>query len=965
MADDPWAKFDKPADASVPADPWAQFAKPAGAAPEINPNPPAFQQRVEQGNNITVALDEAISEHTKKIAAEHVKQGNYGRALLGAAAATAESIPEMIARGVKTAKDILDNKVLTGPGLRREDYTDIPGDAQPLDDLNSRAQDMSMAGGVRSTFKSTTAGHPLIDAGNGEHARLITDPETGAMTSHVIGEFPPKPADFQNAATNIADGSPAVEKNLRYAWEQGGHHPAELSLDAENNPALKRDLSSAATPPLPLPPRPDPKFIQALDDTFHRLRGAHTADQSEFMIFLDKVPDTLKTAEVQQEWYKHAERDPTAEMSPAAGKAYNDYMVPLKQEELRLYEEISKSQLPVDEYNPGYMHRVVVGKAPAIDRLAGEGTDSNPIHNGPGLLARSTGSLKERKYFAAEDFKTGERHIVSVKDGELRSVGSETKFEYSSSEPLKRGNTFSVGGKSMILTDALTREIEAGTAVRYYKNALVNTIDNIMHLRAVARALSTVEQLRASPEWGKYATTVNGEYPEGWISPKMPLFKNDVMDPKMAHVIDDFYGRQPVDGLQTTLEKVNRFATGSMFWTPVPHALNAGSWWAIDRGFDWITPKGIKSLAVDGATAIREVVRQGPKYQQLLREGNSLLAGSVRNQDFFSKLAKRAGMEFEKNPEGFAEIAQAAGMKPVDLIRGMYNASSNALWSVSDMFMMQRVLELEKQGLTTRFAIEEAERYIPNYRVPPEILGSRSLQQIYTNPNLFQFSRYHYGVLKGYANVAKDFITGDMKQKTHAMGAIMVLGSLQLILWPAISAMLQAVTGEPNIKAPSAGPGKLAAPLIQKGVNATSDLWPDWVLKYYHDDTPMLNQLANLMPLAPVLKGSIEAGVTNRYNFTGRNIAEPSDVREGNWGAVAGQEAEHAAQILVEPYSAFNSIIKKGESPAMGLMERAFGLTNRTDDQEAAKERAFHYQDRAARKRQNKPQGMLERLLGG
>ena len=613
------------------------------------------------------------------------------------------------------------------------------------------------------------------------------------------------------------------------------------------------------------------------------------------------------------------------------------------------------------EYDPNYMHRVVVGKTPQIDRLAGEGGDTaNPIYNGPGILSRSTSSMNERKFFALED-EIGERKIVSINKGEMSFIHpiGEGQSSYRSDEPLSVGSQIKLD-QTYTVRQALTREIEAATKVRYYKNALVNTMDNVLHLRAVNRAINEIQRMRDTPEWAEYttSTTANDPKTEGWITPQMPMFKNDLMDPKLAHVIDDFYGRVPEDGLQVALEKINHFAVGSMFWTPVPHALNAGAWWATERGWDWVTPQGMKSLVVDGTSAIRQVVTQGPEYQRMLREGHSLMYGGIANRDFYQKLLQRAGMELPKH-EDWEQVAKIVGQAPLDLVRGIYNASANSLWAFSDAVALQRVMELERKGMGAREAIASAEEIMPNYRVPSEILGSRSIQQIYTNPNLFQFSRYHYGVLKGYANLAKALAVGNAKQKFDAVGSIMALGVLQLLLWPALSAGLQAVTGDKNLKVPSAGPGKLIEPVIGAVIGQNPKAYPKFIQDYYHNDNDLMRQLSNLAPLSPVVKWGLETGANKNF-FTGKPIAEPSDVRNGRLGRVAGQEAEHTAGSLVEPYNTVSEAMKQGNSIPQTILEQFFGLQDHTDKQEEARQRAFHYQDKEAARR--KPQGLIEGL---
>lgn len=723
---------------------------------------------------------------------------------------------------------------------------------------------------------------------------------------------------------------------------------------------MARDLSSASTPMLPLPPRPSKNFIQDTDNNFFRIRQAHVADQSEMLNLIDKLPSNVKDAELQEKWYRYGEGDTTVHLTPEEGKLYNEVMIPLQKEQRQLWEEAKKTDLPVEEYNP-YMHRVVKGKTPQIDRLAGEGAgEANPIYNGPGLLARSTSSMHERKFFALEN-ESGERQLITLKDIQHLSETPDV--------PLKVGDQIQAE-QTYTIRQALTREIEENSSVRYYKNALVNTIDNILHLRAVNRAIFEIQKLRDTPEWAKYTTSSYGNdvFKKGWIQPQMPLFRNDFMDPKLAHVLDDFYGRVPTDGLQATLEKINHYATGSMFWTPVPHAMNAAEMWVTERGWDNVTPQGMRSLMVDGAAAIRHVVTQSKKYQQILREGGALQYGRVVNQDFYQQLLKRSGsslLEMDKNEQGIYEIAKVVGMTPVDLVKSIYNGASNSLWAVSDMFAVQRILELERKGMSTREAIDASEKIMANYRVPSEILGSRSLQQVYTNPILFQFSRYHYSKLRGFANLAKGLAVGTPKEKFDSIGRIMAMGTFHMLVWPAAAAMLtlgyQELTGDKTTKirpGPS-GFGTFIEPVIGKAVAYDPKDFPQFIRDYYHNDDDLMRQLMNLIPMSPMLKFG-EESYNNRYDYSGKPIVEPSDVRNGRYGQVAGQMAEHAAGSLISPYSTISQAMKQGASIPQKIIEGAFGLQEHTDKQEEARAKAFHYQDKEAARR--KPQGLIEGL---
>ena len=124
-----------------------------------------------------------------------------------------------------------------------------------------------------------------------------------------------------------------------------------------------------------------------------------------------------------------------------------------------------------------------------------------------------------------------------------------------------------------------------------------------------------------------------------------------------------------------------------------------------------------------------------------------------------------------------------------------------------------------------------------------------------------------------------------------------------------------------------------------------------------------MQALSDLAPLSPILKGSLEASpLLNRYMYSGRSVAEPSDVRNNRWGRVAAQETEHAAETMVEPYNIFHESWKTGEPIPQVIMEDLLGLSDASLEKTEARERAFHYQDREAIGRQRKPVGPIEEL---
>src|SRR5262249_7820261 len=155
----------------------------------------------------------------------------------------------------------------------------------------------------------------------------------------------------------------------------------------------------------------------------------------------------------------------------------------------------------------------------------------------------------------------------------------------------------------------------------------------------------------------------------------------------------------------------------------------------------------------------------GPRYQEMLREGSGMIYGGVKTRDTYDFLARKAGIDIARDPGRWLSILRKIDPRlantlnaPADLVSWFYGKMRNVLWYANDVFMMQRVMELQRKGMGIREAIKEAEKHIPNYRLPSEIMGSRIMSEVMGNPNLLMFNRYHYGVFNSYANMIKDAV---------------------------------------------------------------------------------------------------------------------------------------------------------------------------------------------------------------
>jgi hypothetical protein len=252
--------------------------------------------------------------------------------------------------------------------------------------------------------------------------------------------------------------------------------------------------------------------------------------------------------------------------------------------------------------------------------------------------------------------------------------------------------------------------------------------------------------------------------------------------------------------------------------------------------------------------AWKEVVNQGPIYQQMLREGASFMNPVSRGTvQFYKGLIEQSSLTAAKH----------SGLWGSDynLLRRWYEGSNKTLWQWNDILLMQRVLELRQQrGMTTRAAIQEAEKHIVNYKVPTKLMGNRMIQQVLTSPLTGEFTRYHAGVLRSMYNIGKDLVTGTAQERWDALGQAMAVAFLTQVIYPALDAGVQAVTGNPNARGPRSGmPGVVS--LFGSALTG--------------GDTSWQQVSGRIFSLSPLVRNSIDL-MFNRDPFTGARIWEPA-----------------------------------------------------------------------------------------
>jgi hypothetical protein len=857
---------------------------------------------------------------------------------------------------IKTAGDLVKafgadladvGKTLTKPMVKGvADLLDYAhGGLEPGKDISDEAK------AALSMFASKTPGRPPVAGAEAAAEMPKQAPEAPPAAPPPAAAVPPPPAPgfvrFYHGGQPYAGGARWLSDDPKYAqgyadkqrggivsyvdipqdspllqkqFDDTGTSQKSPYVHFEAPPEIAKDLKPLAPPaagsqlaatPEPKPDAPGPiieppkldettkQTAQRIDDGLFRLRKNDTADKIEAKRFLDELPKETLNRQFQEKVYTEIERrmaDPQAKYSPDVQSFMKDHLEPMKREELDLANEI-RQRLGKDAegadipplQGEGYVHLVVQGKGTPFDRLDPEAQRSpDPVMGSGRTLSKFASGLQPRKFWVLEG-PDGTR-VFQPKPGEWE-VGQAI-----------RGSD----GKIYRPKLATTEEIEANTPVRYYKNAVANTIDNVLRLKRIKRNLDLLDEIKPQllDRDLMVSSQGNRQAPPNFIKTTLPQFQGMLLDPRIAHVLNDFHGELQRGGdLAQIGAKINRFLTGSLFWTPIPHAANVLNHWIVGRGWDWMTPGGWRSLMKEGTRAIRAVVTQNDDYVRMLREGSGILYGDVANQNFYKLMLEKAFREQVEDPQTWAGIARNLGFGTVkDMVKAEYRWASKMLWAANDVFMLQRQFELMGKGMDARRAIAEAEKDIPNYRVPSEVMGKRWISEAIQNPNLFMFGRYKYGQFRAYSEMIKDLVKGGTEgQRKDAIGKLLVLGIIGLGAYPLASAALRKVTGNQSASIMPSGPFSIPSAAIDLAQGQR-----DW-----------MSFMSSVVTPAPTLE--ILRDVTTNRDVFGRPIIEPQSSPMGK----AVQAGEYAAGRLgpVEPL--LEATRPGGAASAVGRQFRA------------------------------------------
>jgi hypothetical protein len=370
-------------------------------------------------------------------------------------------------------------------------------------------------------------------------------------------------------------------------------------------------------------------------------------------------------------------------------------------------------------------------------------------------------AAEKRTLFVLEN-KLGSRKVVTESNGNLLQIYKQkmTALGKAPAEGLKPGTKI---GNSVV-KEATQAEIARHTGKEYSKNTTMSTTQSLAETRELARTTEYIDNWMGTDHFKDNAVKLieNQGVPEGYIVPegisnRTPQLRGYAFKPETAYLLEDF--NRVVS--PTALTKGSDLIVKTMMILPFKHMHNELYHWYVTRGASkFASPKAWVDLVATMGEAYSEVVTQGPKYQQLLREGGSLMSDRSRNLPAMEDALRKGTVELLKD-KNFREIAKLTGRTPADMMNAVSRFSNKAMWTSRDILYMQLALEKgynAKPGeyVGIKEAARDVERHMPSYRLPTKILGSRGLQKVLNNKNWFIFARYKHGMLSSGLNTVKD-----------------------------------------------------------------------------------------------------------------------------------------------------------------------------------------------------------------
>lgn len=689
---------------------------------------------------------------------------------------------------------------------------------------------------------------------------------------------------------------------------------------------------------------PVPKDEKGLDDALHKIDTFQTADKSEHVTGYKENTEAGVTEQEREQAFMAREMG----HGDKVGGVLGDTLRKLDSENLALVRKAKGMGLDVgDEFVTGQSRIRIYGgvKSSWKDMIKELFANRMPFSE---KVADQANAAMERKVYQLEDGRVIEIHrqpedkpltytdesgkkvtrnikkgteFFEWRDGQKSLIGHSENLEF------KRGDKVAIRGddgvtRDLTMVDGKVYDIEKHSPYRYLHDAEASARLANMGLRKMVRDAELMNNLMKSDLFervGHAPTKDLKTLPQGWRVPdnidKIPQLRGWHFDPKTAAIIEDF--AKVWDN--TMWMKLSNQIVKNMMLNPLPHMFNEVMHLYNARGFTgWVDPRQLGTFASTARQAWRDVGQQTQFYRDIMREGGSVLGADPRN-NLFDTIVMDAGKRMVADKEmsrGMGLLAKKLGTTVGDLYNGLSRKSQQAMWFTRDVMYVQYVREImarQEKATGTKMelkdAIDIAEKHMPNYRMPSEVLGSRGLAKVLKNPNVSMFSRYHYGMVKSLVNTLKDVNPHNLKTpegRKHfreGVDSMLAIGVALGVLYPLMDTLAQTMFGE-GAEQRRAGPYHLihAGEQVAKGEKDVSALiWPIFTFnpmllslgqlafnkniftgkKIYHSEDPVKDIVSDVgaygmkqVPQAPAIMGAVQ-----EEGGEGQFIAKQLDIK--------------------------------------------------------------------------------------
>ena len=552
----------------------------------------------------------------------------------------------------------------------------------------------------------------------------------------------------------------------------------------------------------------------ATDDALYAVQSNNKADIVESLNRVKALPEELKNPALIEKMYLHREEGERVPLEPEEQALYDKHVEPLLRKQHELYQDAKDRGIAPSDItdDPNYVHQIVKEKGHAFDvTLENQGAlGTDPRYGGGRQL--SSRVTPEQSLVALVD-ERGRRTLVSADEG---AKGLRIEDDAGGLIPagrLRVGQTvLDAKGKPLTVARSYTREKETTfPGLEYHKNIIANTEENILRLQRAIRQDDAVQSLKTDLMAKGMAKKFGGnsEVPKDWVSTTLPQFDGWMLEPRIAHVLDDFHQEGFVHGdIGEMMAKVNRVLTQAIFLNPISsemgHGMNVAVQWFTSRGWQNFMPGTWQRSAYNGMRALRAVITLNDDYVNFLRNSSALRYSSAALSHNYEMMLEALHENIVKHVPAWKTIATDLGVKtPLYLWRKLSDVSNKGLWATQDVLMMQHVYDLMDKGMAMPAAIKEAERVIPNYRVPSEIGAdvlrgktgakvARALAQVSKERAILLFQPWHYSLMRSMGTILK----GSAKGNKDDLGKLFSLIVLTLGVYKLADVGVQKVFGK-------------------------------------------------------------------------------------------------------------------------------------------------------------------------